>query len=483
MSLSSHRLLIVDTDQNGRSYLERLVTLLSEDLDFHGQNSGYASHNFHSFPAKFPPQLPRKFIRGLTAPGDVVLDPMMGSGTTVLEAFLTGRRGIGFDIDPLALMLSKSKVTPLDARRVMQVGAKILRWAESSLRERRGELVQALEERWDPKTREFVDYWFARETQLELLALMTQIERIEEVRLRVFFKLAFSAIIITKTGGVSLAFDLAHTRPHRAKIVFDATGKVVMGDGSVSGQSRRTRFSIKTLRSPFREFEKRVQQNLKGLLQSELGGTQPYLKGLLAPAPERIEPYIILGNAQSLPVEDDAVDLIVTSPPYASNAIDYMRAHKFSLVWMGYSVNDLGQKRKEYIGGEAVAGFDFEQLPLKVSQVVAEIASRDGKKGQVLRRYYSEMTRTLREMFRVLKPGRAAIVVVGSSVMRGKDTKTQVCLAEIGRQIGFQVPKIGVRSLDRNRRMMPAGSDPDLKSQIQQRMHEEYVIGFYKPET
>jgi len=130
-----------------------------------------------------------------------------------------------------------------------------------------------------------------------------------------------------------------------------------------------------------------------------------------------------------------------------------------------------------------VAGFDFEQLPLKVSQVVAEIASRDGKKGQVLRRYYSEMTRTLREMFRVLKPGRAAIVVVGSSVMRGKDTKTQVCLAEIGRQIGFQVPKIGVRSLDRNRRMMPAGSDPDLKSQIQQRMHEEYVIGFYKPET
>jgi len=67
--------------------------------------------------------------------------------------------------------------------------------------------------------------------------------------------------------------------------------------------------------------------------------------------------------------------------------------------------------------------------------------------------------------------------------MRGRDTETQICLAEIGRQIGFQVAKIGVRKLDRNRRMMPAGSELDRGSQIQQRMHAEYVIGFYKPET
>ena len=66
------------------SYRERLSDLLSSDLDFHGKSSAYASHNFHAFPAKFPPQLPRKFIEGLTEPGDVVLDPMVGSGTTIL---------------------------------------------------------------------------------------------------------------------------------------------------------------------------------------------------------------------------------------------------------------------------------------------------------------------------------------------------------------------------------------------------------------
>ena len=80
-------------------YRERLISLLSQDLDFHGSDSGYATHNFHSFPAKFPPQLPRKFINGLTNPGDVVLDPMVGSGTTIVEASLAGRQGIGFDIE------------------------------------------------------------------------------------------------------------------------------------------------------------------------------------------------------------------------------------------------------------------------------------------------------------------------------------------------------------------------------------------------
>jgi hypothetical protein len=172
----------------------------------------------------------------------------------------------------------------------------------------------------------------------------------------------------------------------------------------------------------------------------------------------------------------------VTSPPYVANAIDYMRAHKFSLVWMGYPIETLGQTRRTYIGGDFVTDIKYEKLPEKVAKVVADITTQDKKKGQVLHRYYSEMTRTLREMYRVLKPGKAAIIVVGSSIMRGRDTETHSCLESIGRTIGFDVPMIGVRKLDRDRRMMPAGAKLNLNSQIQQRIHEEYVIGFYKPE-
>lgn len=208
---------------------DRLDALLSRDLDFHAQDSGYASHSVHAFPAKFPPQLPKLFIEELTSPGDVVLDPMMGSGTTLLEAYLSGRRGLGFDIDLVAFMLSKAKVTFLDSHRVAELAQQIVNSARHRVSEHRGDLEAALQRRWDASTREFVDYWFAYETQIELLALISAIEKIINVPMRAFFELAFSAIIITKSGGVSLAFDLAHTRPHRAKIVVDSSGEFLLG--------------------------------------------------------------------------------------------------------------------------------------------------------------------------------------------------------------------------------------------------------------
>ncbi|MFN3762794.1 MAG: DNA methyltransferase, partial [Anaerolineae bacterium] len=84
---------------------DRLAELLAGDLDFQGAETGYASHRLHSFAAKFPPQIPRLFIQNLTDVGQVVLDPMAGSGTTVVEALLLGRRGVGVDLDPLAVQI------------------------------------------------------------------------------------------------------------------------------------------------------------------------------------------------------------------------------------------------------------------------------------------------------------------------------------------------------------------------------------------
>ena len=148
---------------------------------------------------------------------------------------------------------------------------------------------------------------------------------------------------------------------------------------------------------------------------------------------------------------------------------------------MGHSIQQLSQDRKQYIGGESATATAFEELPSQVDGIAKEVERANKKKGKALFRYYSEMTRMLREMFRVLKPGKAAVVVVGNSILSGKDTQIQTCLAEIGKTLGFQVPKIGVRQLDRNKRMMPVGMHIDSTSTIQQRMHEEYIIGFYKP--
>ena len=198
-----------------------------------------------------------------------------------------------------------------------------------------------------------------------------------------FFEIVFSAIIITKSGGVSLALDLAHTRPHRAKIIYNMKGDLLWGKEQLHQQRSRLQFVSKKLRSVFDEFSDRFHRNIANLP---------------LPEPDYLQPVIEYGDAQRLSLSDDCIDLIVTSPPYASNAIDYMRAHKFSLVWMGFSVNDLGKRRSQTIGGESTAGVVFDDLPSDTLKVVEEVAKCDAKKGKVLHRYYSEMTRVLREM-------------------------------------------------------------------------------------
>ena len=320
--------------------------------------------------------------------------------------------------------------------------------------------------RWSQEARHFLTYWFAKETLLELLSLIKQINDVKDVDVKTFFEVAFSSTVITKSGGVSLALDLAHTRPHKAKVAYDPDGKVIFGGELIGTSSSRLPHVTKRLRSAIAEFEKRCSRNLASL---------PFvLSGHVAP-------IINFADTQKLPIEDNSVDLIVTSPPYASNAIDYMRAHKFSLIWLGHNYHDLSEKRGSYIGGESTREFCFEKLPPFTAEIVRRVASVDERKGAVLHRYFSEMTRALREMYRVIRPGRVSVLVVGNSTMRGIDTQTSKCLSEIGTSIGFVDPIIGERKLDRNRRMLPAGMRIDQSSQIQQRMHKEYVIAFPKP--
>jgi hypothetical protein len=82
-------------------------------------------------------------------------------------------------------------------------------------------------------------------------------------------------------------------------------------------------------------------------------------------------------------------------------------------------------------------------------------------------------------MRRVLVRGRAAIVVVGSSTIRGVNTNSPKVVAELGESVGFKVAGISTREIVRDARMMPA-SNAKQSSGIQARMHEEGVVGFVK---
>jgi DNA methylase len=140
---------------------QRLGALLQDELNFHGADSSYASHAVHAFAAKFPPQLPRAFIRDLTAPGDVVLDPMMGSGTSILEALLEGRCGIGLDIHPLALRVSQAKTMFISIDELRDIGRSTVSQAEDLLARKN---VEKFLQKFDNRTKAFIDYCFTRYT-------------------------------------------------------------------------------------------------------------------------------------------------------------------------------------------------------------------------------------------------------------------------------------------------------------------------------
>lgn len=65
-----------------------------------------------SYRACFKPQLPRFFIERLTRPGEVVYDPFMGRGTTLVEAALLGRIPFGCDINPLSQVFGGARLRP-----------------------------------------------------------------------------------------------------------------------------------------------------------------------------------------------------------------------------------------------------------------------------------------------------------------------------------------------------------------------------------
>lgn len=417
---------------------ERLAELLAQDLSFANGQKTYGIHTIHSFAARFPPQLPRHFILGLTEPGETILDPMAGSGATLVEAWLNSRNAIGVDLDPLALRLCKTKTFVLAPQHVEKAGKRVLDVA--LFLSRFGDPLSVLLDETDEATRKFIDYWFTPVTQRELAAIVLSIREEPDRELRRLLEVLFSAIIITKSGGVSLARDLAHTRPHR-----DLN---------------------KTPRSAFDMFRVQLERAVKWFGEMDRA-TKSYV-------------VVVPGDCRFLPLASDSIDLVVTSPPYA-NAIDYMRAHKFSLVWLGRHIGELSKLRHEYIGAEKRSS-EAVGLPEDIGRTVSLLGRLDSQKAEILVTYFKDMVQSLGEIHRVLRPGKAAVIVVGPSTIRGLCIPTHTHLASIAQGLGFEVIRVVRRPLDRNRRMMPARHHNNGQSQIEQRMYEEFVMGLVKPE-
>src|SRR5690349_23976022 len=90
---------------------------------------GHSFHPMCSYLASFPAALTHAYIARYTRPGDVVLDPFSGRGTTPLQACAEGRIGVGNDLNPFAHLLTAAKVEPATrAQAVTRLAALRLAW-------------------------------------------------------------------------------------------------------------------------------------------------------------------------------------------------------------------------------------------------------------------------------------------------------------------------------------------------------------------
>jgi len=96
------------------------------------ENISGLTHNFYRYPARFSPKFVREVIELFSKPGDVILDPFVGGGTTLVEALSSNRHSIGFDVSPIASFVSQAKTSLLSDEDI----EKISKWAEFVLQKR-----------------------------------------------------------------------------------------------------------------------------------------------------------------------------------------------------------------------------------------------------------------------------------------------------------------------------------------------------------
>ncbi len=125
---------------------------------------------------------------------------------------------------------------------------------------------------------------------------------------------------------------------------------------------------------------------------------------------------IKVGDSRNLPLQDNSIDGIVTSPPY-SIALDYIANDAHALSSLGYNLKEL---REEFIG---VRGKGQRRIDL----------------------YNEDMKKSLKEMFRVLKPQKYAAIIIGNATYQGKEIKTVEFIIDYAEKIGFKL----VRNIDK----------------------------------
>ncbi len=402
---------------------------LSEELGkYIGRQVSYATHGIHKYPAKFIPQIPRFCIESYSRVGDVVLDPFMGSGTTLLEAYISGRPSYGIDIHPLARLIAKVKTTPIDPEALTAMSEHLLARIDRD----RGDNSS-----WIPRIPN-CEHWFREGVLSDLATIKKHVWELPEGDNRDFFRICLSSIIrkVSNSDADSLIPEVTSFQ------------KKLEAQGRTSHDARS-------------RFANTVRNRL--LDAAALWKISKDVEKKFRKAP-RID--IIGRDARDIELEDSRVDLAVTSPPYAS-AVHYVSVHKLEMFWLDL-LKDMSDLDARVVGTARAYMSEYRSWEpstelASLRPVLDELLAKDKKSAFIVHRYFEGMRRNFDEVNRVLKRNAAYCVVVGENTYRRVRIPTYRILADIASSSGFELEDLYVYDVINRHLDIPRWNDSRIE--------------------
>jgi DNA modification methylase len=330
------------------------------DLNFDGESTQHATHSLHPYVAAINPPLARKIIDSYVPAKKNVLDPFCGGGGVLVESILSGRNCAGFDINPLAVILSKSKTTWIDRKVIQSEYNRIITRAKK--------LVGQIQ----PKISEQAQYWFKPETIPELAALSYAVNEAEDEAIKNLFLAILSvtvrSVMLTYRGEVRLrklqGRDLENFRP-----------------------------------DPFGIFIERSQLAIQQV---------PNL-------PRNCIARVEVADARNLPIKDEEYHSIICSPPYADdkNGVGYFQFSRYMLEWLGLTPTTINRHKSRFLG-EALQN---KNPPPSMTLYVAtsNVKARNTQHYKEAVAFYADYYQSLIEMRRVVTNW--IIIIIGNRVL------------------------------------------------------------------
>lgn len=283
--------------------IETVVPALDRvDWDFPRSGSPVGSiHTLHWFPGNFIPQIPAFLIQVLSSPGDVVLDPFVGSGTTAIEALNLDRRAIAADRISACVYLTAAKVAILSSPLGHKVKAELLAmltWDQICV----SDVPGCNGEGADPR----LANWYAPQTLAQLRYLWGLIEQLPDA-VRPLFVVLFSDVLFSCASTARSVTSTGKVRKHHWGWVAD----------NVTPKRPVEHNAIKAFRSRI-------------LPLPDLRVARPTIDRQV---------LVLQQDAMAMALPSASVDLVVTSPPYIG-VIDYTRANRLLYLWMGWPFDE-----------------------------------------------------------------------------------------------------------------------------------------------